>query len=479
MKFPIKAPLLAALSFAVFIGTGNLLADQLDDAIRQTALDYTQRLDKATKELNATREKIANEETPLLNTSTKLQGDIIVLEQVMKQVESNQAQANETLVRTQRDLDSLKRNLNYVSGQSFEALKGLSESLLPGEALLMGEQLKVLHDNFEDPTHPVEAMTALDAVELALNRMTRALGGYTAQGSSLSGNDSRVLQGSFVFLGPEVFFRSDAGDVFGSARSRAGGGLYPVTHAMPGWKKEQAAALFSGQLAKVPVDASGGKALNLRQTKGSLLKHIDTGGAVAYIIILVGFVALIIIVMKLVDIKNLRVDETARVRAFLTLVTAGKEAESRQALTAISASTREVFSTGLQHLGKPKAAMEDHLLAHIQQQRLHFERRLPLLTVIATASPLLGLLGTVMGMVKTFALITVFGTGNAAKLSSGISEVLVATELGLAVAIPTLVAHGFLAHRIQKDLAILEKQAFEFVAATEEARGLTRKAVVA
>jgi biopolymer transport protein ExbB len=103
---------------------------------------------------------------------------------------------------------------------------------------------------------------------------------------------------------------------------------------------------------------------------------------------------------------------------------------------------------------RPKEILEEHLQSVLLRQSLHFERRLPLLAVIATAAPLMGLLGTVVGMVKTFALITVFGTGNAGKLASGISEVLVATELGLIVAIPTLIAHGFLAHRIQRNLSI-------------------------
>jgi len=76
----------------------------------------------------------------------------------------------------------------------------------------------------------------------------------------------------------------------------------------------------------------------------------------------------------------------------------------------------------------------------------------------------------VMGMIKTFALITVFGTGNAAKLSSGISEVLVTTELGLTVAIPALVLHGFLSHRTQRKLSLLERYAVEFVAAAGEAK---------
>jgi biopolymer transport protein ExbB len=113
----------------------------------------------------------------------------------------------------------------------------------------------------------------------------------------------------------------------------------------------------------------------------------------------------------------------------------------------------------VRHAGRSREKLEEYLQAVLLAQRLQLERRLPLLAVIATAAPLMGLLGTVTGMVRTFALITVFGTGNAGKLAGGISEVLVATELGLMVAIPTLVVHGFLSQRVQKNLSLLERYA--------------------
>lgn len=132
--------------------------------------------------------------------------------------------------------------------------------------------------------------------------------------------------------------------------------------------------------------------------------------------------------------------------------------------------TRTLLEAGLRHMHKPKAVLEEHLFAHLLKERSYYERRLPLLAVIVTAAPLLGLLGTVTGMVKTFTLITVFGSGNAAKLSSGISEALVTTELGLIVAIPTLIVHGYLVQRTQKRLSLLESYSLEFVTAVEEGR---------
>jgi biopolymer transport protein ExbB len=158
------------------------------------------------------------------------------------------------------------------------------------------------------------------------------------------------------------------------------------------------------------------------------------------------------------------------VHAFLLNVSEGAGAKADQAVKSLKAPVRELFVVGLRYAGSPKELLEEHLQSVLLRQRLHFERRLSLLAVIATASPLMGLLGTVVGMVKTFALITVFGTGNAGKLASGISEVLVATELGLVVAIPTLIAHGFLAHRIQRNLSMLERYALEFVTATDTAK---------
>ena len=82
--------------------------------------------------------------------------------------------------------------------------------------------------------------------------------------------------------------------------------------------------------------------------------------------------------------------------------------------------------------------------------------------MVAATSPLLGLLGTVTGMIKTFKLITVFGTGDARSLSSGISEALITTEFGLFVAIPALIIHALLLRKTKGVLASMEQTAVAF-----------------
>jgi biopolymer transport protein ExbB len=79
------------------------------------------------------------------------------------------------------------------------------------------------------------------------------------------------------------------------------------------------------------------------------------------------------------------------------------------------------------------------------------------------------LLGTVTGMINTFKLSTVFGTGDAKQLSSGISEALITTEFGLVVAIPSLIIHALLNRRSQAVMATMERMAVTFL------NGLARK----
>jgi biopolymer transport protein ExbB len=87
------------------------------------------------------------------------------------------------------------------------------------------------------------------------------------------------------------------------------------------------------------------------------------------------------------------------------------------------------------------------------------ERFLPALNVIAAVAPLLGLLGTVTGMIGTFHVITLYGTGDPRLMAGGISEALVTTMVGLAVAIPVMLIHAFLRRRIEHIVGDMEEKA--------------------
>ena len=107
--------------------------------------------------------------------------------------------------------------------------------------------------------------------------------------------------------------------------------------------------------------------------------------------------------------------------------------------------------------------LEEILFEKILSAQPTLERFLPFMALTAASAPLLGLLGTVTGMIKTFTLITIFGTGDAKSLSSGISEALVTTELGLIVAIPSLILHGLLSRMAKQKVGDLEQISVSFI----------------
>lgn len=464
-----KTPIRIILAAAALLSPLALRAETFAEASQRAAADYGERVAKAADELSRARTRIADEKAPLLKEMRAAEDRIVAAQSQIERLETGQEEFTEQRRKLMMDLDAIRKNTSYVATLGHDGLAAFSDAMAPGESQALADRIQALGQKLDDTASGPNGQASADIAEFLLERTQSELGGYAARGSSLLAGGNQVEKGTFAFVGPETYFAPDSGAGAGTVRPRAGS-AYPVAYPLPGWRPEDASAFFSGKTGVAPADASGGKALRLRETQGTILEHIQKGGVVAYAIIGVGLLSLLMILQKVADLRQLAVDAPAGVRTFLETVSGGSRDAADKAVKALKAPVRELFEAGLRHSGRPAEILEEHLQAVLLRQRLHFERRLPLLAVIATAAPLMGLLGTVVGMVKTFALITVFGTGNAGKLASGISEVLVATELGLVVAIPTLIAHGFLSQRIQKNLSLLERYALEFVTAVQTAK---------
>jgi len=139
---------------------------------------------------------------------------------------------------------------------------------------------------------------------------------------------------------------------------------------------------------------------------------------------------------------------------------ADDDAEGARRLVQGAASPLDrVLLAGLRALGKPRetreAVVEQVLLAETAQ----LTRGLSALAVLAGVAPLLGLLGTVTGMIDMFSVIAAQGSGNAKSLSGGISEALICTQAGMLVAIPLLLAHAWLGRLADRRSHLLEEAA--------------------
>jgi biopolymer transport protein ExbB len=118
-----------------------------------------------------------------------------------------------------------------------------------------------------------------------------------------------------------------------------------------------------------------------------------------------------------------------------------------------------MMTAAVTHYNDPPTMMEEAMFECVLDARASLNSWIPLIKIASAVEPLLGLLGTVTGMINTFKLITIFGTGDASTFSSGISEALLTTMWGLVTAIPCLLMAAFLSRKARSALDEMEKLA--------------------
>lgn len=137
-----------------------------------------------------------------------------------------------------------------------------------------------------------------------------------------------------------------------------------------------------------------------------------------------------------------------------------------------------ILAAGLSNSRHGRDVMKDSIEEAASQVIHEMERYLGALGTIAAIAPLLGLLGTVLGMIKVFTAIMLEGTGNAGVLAGGISEALVTTAAGLCVAIPAMMSHRFFLRRVDELVVTMEQEAVKLVDALHNDRRVDFKTVV-
>ena len=136
----------------------------------------------------------------------------------------------------------------------------------------------------------------------------------------------------------------------------------------------------------------------------------------------------------------------------------------------------EVFSAGLANQAHGRDVMKDAMEEAGSKVAHEMERFLAALGTVATVSPLLGLLGTVLGMIEVFSEIMIHGTGDAALLAGGISKALITTAAGLTVAIPSMIFHRYFERQIDGMVVDMEHQCSRLVDAIFSGKALAGSA---
>jgi biopolymer transport protein ExbB len=148
----------------------------------------------------------------------------------------------------------------------------------------------------------------------------------------------------------------------------------------------------------------------------------------------------------------------------------GKSDEALDSIKGYEGSTARVIKSALRNINKNREHVEDIIMENILNESSQIDRFGSFVLVIAAVAPLMGLLGTVTGMIETFDVITEFGTGDPKLLSGGISAALVTTMLGLIVAIPLLLIGNLLSGWGQSIKDSMEQSALRIVNLYEKHR---------
>jgi len=186
---------------------------------------------------------------------------------------------------------------------------------------------------------------------------------------------------------------------------------------------------------------------------------IRAGGMTMVPLVICSILALAIIIEKAYMLRTRKVLSPEIVALVETIGTKEDTVVSAAVCERVNTPFARVIKTGLSNNGLPRAENVEMMQAAARHEVGHLERGLLMLEIITGISPLLGLLGTVLGIFHVFNVIVERGVGEASILSGGISEALITTIVGLFIAIPALVAHSYFSKRVDELVLEIERYA--------------------
>ena len=212
-------------------------------------------------------------------------------------------------------------------------------------------------------------------------------------------------------------------------------------HGLPDALNHQGASYIEGESSLISIDPQKGKYFELASQVPTLQERIEQGGIVGYVLIALGALGLLVALWRTLFLSWL----SMKISNQLKSPVASSANPLGRVLLALEGETQ---------LEKAEMLVEKSLL----QESAKLERFNSVVKLLAAVAPLLGLLGTVTGMIETFQSITLQGTNDPKLMAGGISQALITTVMGLCVAIPLLFAHSYISAKSRQLLEKIQQQ---------------------
>ncbi len=432
----------------------------------QASASIQKKLQDSIDELNRLREQVIEEKVPLSRKLRELQSELLEVRQEYKDTTRMLDSRTLDLSNLRERIKDRKQEASYLSHLLGEYINKFESRLHIAEIQLYKDILEPAKLAPENKTLSEKEIYEKQAALLtvSLDRLFDAFGGVQFKGHAVdSTGDGLVKQGTFSMIGPIAIFKSDDGQVVGTIETRLNSlepTIIPFSNILD---TEAASNVISNSSGMIPIDPSLGNAYKLEKTKETFIEHAQKGGVVMIPIFALAGAALLVALYKAVFLLSKRKPSARKIRALLNAVTAKDEKAAMAKAKSVGGPVGKMLVTGVEHIKEPRELIEEIMYEKVLATRLKLQRFLPFIAISAASAPLLGLLGTVTGIIKTFKLITVFGSGDASSLSGGIAEALITTEFGLIVAIPSLLLHAFLSRKAKSIINQMEQSAVIFV----------------
>lgn len=449
---------------AVMVWLALPLAAQAAD-FSQAASETKRDLAQARQEQAQTAQEIKQSKQELERRLSELENKLAAQKERLARAGRELAQARQTRVELSERLDKQSGDFRELSGNIRAAARDL---------LALAERSPV---SAEDPGRLVLLRSYLDKgkypglteikklIDLCFAEMEDT-GQISSRLGTLVDRQGQNTPARLVRLGGFCTLYEHEGELGFAALGPASGSLLAINGDLPWGVERSLKAYLGGESDTVYLDISGGAALRQLSRRMTLWEQLLSGGPLVWPILFVGLVALVLILERLIFLQRVRSNTDGLMSRVTGLVAEG---DFKGALQEVKAQpgrpTSNVIQAGLALKGCSLDAVEGGLSEAMLRELPRLERFLTALKVLAAVAPLLGLLGTVTGMINTFHVITAFGAGDPRLMAGGISEALVTTQLGLAVAIPIMVAAALLGRKAQRITGDMEEKAVALSAA--------------
>ncbi len=430
---------------AGLLGSGNGLAQT--DPLRNLLQEVHESREQQLQQIQAREQRF-------LETRDSRKAQLDAVRQALQEAQAQKAQL-ETLRETQASrLETLRQQLNERTGTFGELFGIVRQVATENLNLFRNDQTSALGKNDLPVLETIATSRSLPSIgrlqdlwEIMLQRIVRSGEVWHAQLPVIH-NTGEESMGEVIGIG--LFNAVSDGRYLRYLPET--GRFVELGRQPPPRYQLMAKALETpqGGLQRVAVDPSRGAILSLLVQSPTFLERIQQGGYIGYLILLLGAMGVLVMLERLFSLA----------RIWRRLNHQRQHPEPRE-----DNPLGRLLKVALMHSQLPSDALQKHLDEAILRELPAIKRGLRILAIFAAISPLLGLLGTVTGMIETFQSITLFGTGDPKLMSGGISQALVTTELGLAVAIPLVLVHSLLSGRSNRVIRLLDQESAALVAA--------------